>query len=297
MKRIVWLASYPKSGNTWFRMLLANLRSDKPVDINMPGLRGGIASARAQFDQALLFPSGLLTHEECDRLRPLVYREMAREQDGETPPDELADGEVRFIKTHDAWTHVEQGEPLLGGRDVACGVILIARDPRAVAPSLASHMGLSLDEAISFLGSRESSFCGRTDRQYRQLRQQLPGWSRYHQGWLDQDVLPVHVLRYEELHGDTANVLRRALIFAGIEADDGQIEQAVRFSSFAELKRQEQDYGFREAPPGRREQFFRRGLVGGWREELDSGQIGRIEAVHGAMMTRLGYPFRPAAAP
>ena len=70
--RTVWLASYPKSGNTWFRMLVANLRQDAPIDINDLPESGGIASARAWFDHTMLFESGLLTHEECDALRVAV---------------------------------------------------------------------------------------------------------------------------------------------------------------------------------------------------------------------------------
>ena len=55
-----WLASYPKSGNTWLRMLIANLlATDGPVDINHWPERGGIASARAPFDHLTLIDSGL----------------------------------------------------------------------------------------------------------------------------------------------------------------------------------------------------------------------------------------------
>ncbi len=62
MTRTVWLASYPKSGNTWMRMLIANLWSkDAPADINDLPERGGIASARATFDYLTLVDSGLLT--------------------------------------------------------------------------------------------------------------------------------------------------------------------------------------------------------------------------------------------
>ena len=52
MTRTIWLASYPKSGNTWFRMLVANLsaKDGNPVDINQLPERGGIASARGPFD-------------------------------------------------------------------------------------------------------------------------------------------------------------------------------------------------------------------------------------------------------
>ena len=79
MTRTIWLASYPKSGNTWLRMLLANLSSkDTPADINDLPERGGIASARGPFDHLTLIDSGLLTFDEIDALRPRVYEELAR---------------------------------------------------------------------------------------------------------------------------------------------------------------------------------------------------------------------------
>lgn len=294
MKRTVWLASYPKSGNTWFRLLIANLGVEYPVDINSLRGRGGIASARPRFDNLFLFPSGLLTHEECDRLRPSVYRAMVADAAPLHAPDQSDEDEagvddVRFVKTHDAWTNTVDNEPLLGGRAAADGAILIVRDPRDVAPSLANHSGRSVDEAISFMGDSDAAFCGRRDRQHNQLRQQLPGWSGYHRSWLDQAVLPLHLVRYEALHADVAQVFADALAFSGVAARASDVERAVRFASFAELEKQESERGFREAPPGCGGAFFRRGVAGGWRDELTPEQARTIEAQHGAMMERLGY--------
>src|SRR6185437_2799590 len=112
--RTVWLASYPKSGNTWLRMLIANLSAadDRPVDINDLPERGGIVSARGPFDYLTLVDSSLLTHDEIDCLRPRVYEELASgaqddeyDQAQDTPP-------VRFVKAHDAYTLTTKGEPL-----------------------------------------------------------------------------------------------------------------------------------------------------------------------------------------
>ena len=71
-EQIVWLASFPKSGNTWFRIFLANLAAGEsgPSDINDLDERGGIASSRREFDAVTLLESGLLSHDEIDRLRP-----------------------------------------------------------------------------------------------------------------------------------------------------------------------------------------------------------------------------------
>ncbi|MGH7075150.1 MAG: hypothetical protein ACREFD_13235, partial [Stellaceae bacterium] len=92
---IVWLASFPKSGNTWFRIFLANLAAgDKgPADINDLDEKGGIASSRYEFEAATLLDSGLLSHDDIDCLRPQIYRAIA----AEAP-------EQRWIKAHDAYT-------------------------------------------------------------------------------------------------------------------------------------------------------------------------------------------------
>jgi hypothetical protein len=292
LSRAIWLASYPKSGNTWFRLLAANLRAKVPVDINAFPEPGGIASARAWFDDMMLFPSGLLTHEECDRLRPSLYEAMAR--DGWPIGEDVVERQTLFIKTHDAWTHTADGLPLLGRRPVAVGAILIVRDPRDVAPSLANHGGQTIDQSIDFMADAEGCFCGRTDRQHSQLRQQLPGWSGFNRSWLDQREIPVHVVRYEDLHADTEGVLLQALSFAGLEAAREEVRRAVEFASFGILQAQERRSGFREAPPGRSGPFFRRGEVAGWRHELTPAQSARIEGDHAEMMDRLGYVEVPA---
>ena len=64
MTGICWLASYPKSGNTWFRIFLTNYLRDatSPVDINDLG-HSAIASRRAPFDEALGFESGELSQD------------------------------------------------------------------------------------------------------------------------------------------------------------------------------------------------------------------------------------------
>ena len=105
MTRTIWLASYPKSGNTWFRMLVANLSAkDKPVDINDLPERGGIASARPPFDHLLLIDSSLLTHDEIDCLRPRVYEELARGSQDDEYDAQADEPPVRFVKAHDAYT-------------------------------------------------------------------------------------------------------------------------------------------------------------------------------------------------
>jgi aryl sulfotransferase len=195
---------------------------------------------------------------------------------------------------HDAYTLTPKGEPLLAGRGGADGAIVIARDPRDVAPSFANHYRSSIDEAVAFMSDRDAGFCTKTLRQHIQLRQKLPGWSGHIASWLDQTDIPVHLIRYEDMKADTVGTLGRALAFAGRAATDEEIHRAVAFADFAELRLQEQDKGFRETPVRPGGLFFRRGQAGAWRDELSAEQVARIEAAHAPMMRRLGYELADA---
>lgn len=293
MRPIVWLASYPKSGNTWLRLLLANLGRDEPVSINAIHSEGGTASGRRRFDETFLFASGLLSHAESDRLRPALYRDLAQRDEQPGDPEQagtsLLSG-LRFIKTHDAWTRTDAGEPLLGGAAAAQLAVLIVRDPRDLAASLANHNSQSLDEAIAAMARTDSAVAGADDRQSLQLRQQLGGWSGFCGSWLDQRDVPVILLRYEDMLADTLGELRRVLGALDMVVDPALLERAVELSDFAGLQAQEEQSGFREAPVRLGEgRFFRSGRAGGWRKELTPAQAARIEADHGAMMRRCGY--------
>jgi len=117
-KKIIWLASYPKSGNTWFRAFLTNLflDDDKTFDINE--LQGGpIASDRNMFDEHTNLDSSELCYDEVDNLRPDVYREFASTLD-----------EVRFMKVHDAYTYLNDGRAMFP-HDVSLGCVYIVRNP------------------------------------------------------------------------------------------------------------------------------------------------------------------------
>ncbi len=245
---IVWIASFPKSGSTWLRVLIANLKASaaEPVDINrLPDLTG-IASNRGPLDHLTLLETGLLTHEESAILRPRLYEALAAEWAGR----------IHFVKVHDAYTMTAKGEPLMG-RGVARGAIYIVRDPRDVAVSLAFSESITIDQSIAML-SPQSSLCGELDRQNSQLRQRLLGWSGHVTSWLEQTDLPMHLIRYENLQQAPAHTFAEAMRFAGLDAASADVDSAVRHSDFGELRRQEELHSFIERT-SRTSPFFRQG--------------------------------------
>ncbi len=277
MGGIVWLASYPKSGNTWFRVFLTNLRgeSDNPADINELDSTP-IASARGIFDDAAGIESSDLTMDEIDRLRPEIYEQIAAKAD-----------ETIFMKVHDAYTYVDKDTPLFP-KKATRGAIYFIRNPLDVAVSFAHHSGWDYDTAISRMADERYAFCSRPRRLDNQLRQRLLSWSGHVLSWVDESGLPVFVLRFEDMKQKPVETFERAVRFAGLGYTREQIVEALDLSSFEELQRQEKEAGFREKSPSS-ELFFRKGEVGSWHGELTETQARQIIHDHREVMRRFGY--------
>lgn len=278
MANIVWLASYPKSGNTWIRILLANYTSEKlePIDINKIG-GWPIASDRVSFDEWAGVEASALADELIEQLRPGVYRCMAREEQ-----------HTIYLKVHDSWVLTAKGEGVFPA-DVTAGVVYIVRNPLDMAASCANHWGISIKQAVANLCDPDYALARSLGGQSDQLRQKMGAWSSHVTSWLDDSGLPVHAVRYEDLRCNTLQYFGAVVRFCGLEYNEQRLQKAVEFSSFQELQRQEIENGFRERSVAAPEAFFRKGRAGGWREELSNDLVRRIIDVNCETMRRFGY--------
>jgi aryl sulfotransferase len=277
MGNIYWLASYPKSGNTWMRILLTNYlrNADVPADIN--SLDGGpIASARQAFDDHVGLEASDLTQDEIERYRPFVYEQMSEQAK-----------EPLFLKVHDAFTYTPYGYPLIS-KAATAGVIYLLRNPLDVAVSFAHHSASPVERMVRKMGEADFAFVSNPHVLHNQLRQRLLTWSGHVTSWVDEPGLRVIVVRYEDLKADTVAAFTGVLRFCGLEDDPARLEKAVRFSQFEQAQKQEAEHGFGEKMPGATS-FFRKGQVGSWREELTSELIEKLIADHAAVMRRFGY--------
>ncbi|HEX3009149.1 MAG TPA: sulfotransferase domain-containing protein [Bacteroidales bacterium] len=121
-----------------------------------------------------------------------------------------------------------------------------------------------------------------------QLRQKLLTWSNHYLSWTRQDNFPVQVVRYEDMINDSFATFVSAAKFCGLAFSDGEIQEAIRKCSFAELQKQEKERGFREKSPDS-QSFFRKGKAGSWKEELPEYLADMIVHDHRNVMERLGY--------
>lgn len=276
MNGIFWLASYPKSGNTWLRALLTNYLSatDQPADIN--DLEGLTAASRTLFDETLGFESSHLTAKEMDHYRPLVYTRWAEEFPGPL-----------FVKVHDAFRTNDDGRPLFP-RPVTAGVVYLVRNPLDVAVSYAHHMHRPVDRAIEEMASDGHEMWPSKHGTGGQLTQRLLSWSSHVRSWMDESSLRLHLVRYEDMLERPVETFDGVLTFFGIQVEQDLAERSVARSAFDKLRAQERANGFSEKQPTS-PSFFRSGRAGTWRESLTHSQVDRIVADHREQMCRFGY--------
>lgn len=278
-KRILWLVSYPKSGNTWVRILLNGLLSgDSAVgttDLNALDVTDH-AAARWLVETVSACPTSELTESEIDRLRAVAYGAVIDRRSGPV-----------FMKVHDAYRMLDNEQEIFPQRLSKLAIYLI-RNPLDVAVSFAAHLGVAIDQAIEFM-AQDFYLAHEKGGALAQVPQCLGSWSRHVASWQAQPAIRVLTVRYEDLSSDTAQQLRRIAVAAGLPAEDAAIGRAVEAAKFDRLQKLERTSGFREKPPTQNGLFFRSGRAGGWREVLEGHQVDQLVASHHATMARFGY--------
>lgn len=273
MGNILWLASYPKSGNTWLRAFLANLIANRsaPLDLTeLPQFCEDEASA-ALYSEAAGRPSTSLSIAELCALRPSVQAAIAARARGTV-----------LVKAHNYWGGFEQ-DPLHNPQ-VTAGGVYVVRNPLDVVVSMSHHFGLSVDEAIDFLGDEDTA----TENAARWVSQLLGSWSTHAASWAAIEHPGFLLVRYEDLLDKPTKHFARIARQVGVH-DRARIARAIEHASFQTLARNERRDGFIEASEKTAARFFRVGRAQQWRQVLSRDQVGRIIARHREQMARLKY--------
>ncbi len=280
LRRIAWLASWPKSGNTWVRSLLSNFMSASSEPVSINGLLGEPAAGRKFFDRIVGVSQSLCTDDEIDPLLPSIYRSIAAAE-VESGQDELL-----FFKTHDVFRNTEFGEPFFP-KEVTAGAVYVMRNPLDAAVSFHCHFGMCcMDATIASINNPSFEMAGSSSRH---LRQHAGDWSSHVESWT-RAPFPVLVLRYEDMLADSVGALARLVRFLKLDgADDAaKLQRTAEFSSFARMQEAESLHGFKERPPVT-QRFFRSGRVGDWRRHLTATQARAVLEAHGPVMSAWGY--------
>jgi hypothetical protein len=275
---IVWIASYPKSGNTWARAFLHNLvrlqnGEDGEQDINEMARFSTWELDKQRYTEFLGFEPDNSTHRrEIAATRHAVHQQIADSIRG-----------IIFIKTHNGLV-MDRGHSTINFAATA-GAIYVVRNPLDIAISYAHHSGSSIDAAIDRMAATDAE----TDGSDQAVYEVHGSWTQHVWSWTRNPHHALHVVRYEDMLADPQQAFAAMARHLHLTSTRRHLARAIERSSFARLKAQEREKGFRERPPQADRNFFREGRAGQWKEVLTPAQVERIVRDHGEQMQRFGY--------
>jgi hypothetical protein len=268
--KVWWLASYPKSGNTFLRLFL-NAYKTGGTDINKTGPFSYDDMGKDLYEKIAGKPEEELSRHEIRAVRGAYLQNVL---------SSVGEKKRVFMKTHSACIEIDQW-PMLPAMFTEA-VFYIVRDPRDVCVSYAHHCGKSVEETAEFMANPTATI------NHGPRTHVLGPWSTHVTSYAKQEGLKVYRLRYEDMVERPEIAFRNVVEKLGWDFEPERFKFAIDAVKFENVQKQEQEGGYVER--GKPDiPFFRRGQVGSWREELPPEVAAKIEEDHGQIMEGLGY--------
>ena len=278
---IIWLASYPKSGNTWVRSIISSLIYSKNGDFDFELLKN-----IKQFPEKQYFKDIINDFNNFNEIKENWI--LAQEKIN-------LSGETKIFKTH-------QGRYTVDGNDFTnpdntLATIYIVRDPRNLVKSISNHYTLSHDQACKFLLSPEVIGNGKKWEEKKDGMYNLLGkWNDHYRSWT-RNKNNLLIIKYEDLVNDTLAQLNEIINFLQkfikIETNLDKNKKIIETTSFKNLQKMENEGKFREnvldKVTKKKVNFFHMGPKNEWKNNLDKEYIDKIEFNFKNEMEELGY--------
>ena len=289
-KQIFWITSFPKSGNTLIRSLLASLffTDDGIVDLNL------LQNIPYIEDTSNLEFIKKINAEDYNNLHnPKIlsnYWEKIQSKQNLNLKEDFI-----FMKTHHALVKILNND--FTNKENTRGVIYVIRDPRDVVLSMSNHYKITVDESIDKL--LDENFClgwQDTDNLYENKKKPLSlvsSWDKHFLSW-NKYVFncPKLLIKFEDLVYDKKSTIEKIIDFFVKNYNfkfsnlNKKIENMIAYSDFKHLKKTEQKDGFDEAVNNN---FFNKGTKDQWLHKLSDAQIYRIEKKYYNLLKQLNY--------
>ena len=284
---IIWIASYPKSGNTWIRSILSAYLFSEDGKFSFKLLKN-----IDRFSSKNLLSASVKDSNYQSRVSKYWI-----------PSQKIInqDKKIHFLKTHNALCTIDNNKFTDQFNTIAA--IYIVRDPRNLITSLAHHYELSLEEAFNFLSNkRKIIFPQNFVKEDKSTNKPedfnfLADWSDHYISWKNISFCPIKIIKYEDLMIDAESIFVSTLEFLSkflkIKLDKKKINNALISTSFNKLSLMEKKEGFQEAiissKTKKKIRFFNLGEKNDWNKLLDKKIIRKIESNFKNEMIELGY--------
>ena len=282
---IFWIASYPKSGNTWLRALISAYYYSKDGVFNQ-----NILKNIGQFPEKKYLTG--FDHNQREVGDTARFWIKAQEKINE-------DKKLRFFKTHNIFGAVNNCN--FSNKENSAGCIYIVRDPRNIITSIKNHYELDDLEALKWMiNSKKFIYdVGKVEQYGYSDFQFISSWSTNYKSWRVQKEIPIKIIKYEDLLKETYTVFKDVIEFINKtlhineKISKDKLKNAVGSTFFDKLKNDEKNNGFVEAVPSKNNKekipFFNLGPDNDWKKILGKDQQTKLTDIFKEDLIKLGY--------
>jgi len=280
---IFWIASYPKSGNTWLRALLTSYYFSKDGNFNQLLLKNIGQFPEKQYFNDFNYNPKIITDTS-------KFWIAAQEKLN-------LDKKIKFFKTHNILGSINGNN--FTNKKNTIGCIYIVRDPRNVITSLKNHFSFNYDQALAtILNEHYYIFKSEEKNDYGNF-QFLSSWEKNFQSWKAQKIFPIKVIRYEDLLNETFKTLKETIDFIDKTLNfkntfqKHKAQNSIQSTTFSKLKNMEKKEGFIESVFSKKENkkipFFHLGAENDWKKILDKSYQIKLNSQFNTSLKELRY--------
>ena len=255
---IIWLASYPKSGNTYIRSFLCAYYFTKDGKFEFNHLKN-----IDQYPDKKFFDSEIKSANDASK-------NWIKSQ------NKINKNNKNFIfKTHSALVNLNNN-PFTNPNNTL-GIIYIVRDPRNIITSIKNHYSMNYDEALNMMLNKNEYLYDKLKGNDLSRFTFLGSWSDHYKSWISPKKYNRIVIKFEDLENNKLETLKNLISFvnkiSGIEKiDENKFNNAIKSTNFKNLKKKEQKEGFPEGALSKKTNekldFFNLGFKNRWEEIL-----------------------------
>ena len=277
---IIWIASYPKCGNTWIRSLLSAYYFSKDGEFEFSLLKN-----IKQFPSIDFFQKSIDSVEEASANWIPIQKKIKETN------------KVYFLKTHNVFGSYKGNS--FTSPEYTLGAINIVRDPRNVITSLMNHFSIKEEEALKLISNVNRNLRDRNDKNNYATYSFISSWNNNYNSWKFTKNINKILIKYEDLEDDIERSFTRIIEFTNKimrkenKIDIKKLKRSIETTSFDLLKKKEEKEGFDEAiyssDDGKNKSFFNLGKKNDYKKLLKKKTVQSIEDIFKKEMKELGY--------